>query len=856
MMLQLRLFALLYTSSLWTLVPAKTLEAPLQAKEEQTSPTPGPTTSSQLADDATVAAASTGFGGDYLILEPGVVDDEADEDSTEDIGGFGSDYSILGRSADGAGRPEAGFVFDQTGDFEAEMAPGAPREGFSAHVHNGDFVLTGNTPAVTPGRRQGNGAAARQQGNDIVRQDVFGGPIDDLFGGSPPDVPNLPMIPNIPNLPMIPGLPTVVGVPAPTGGVPTVQAPIAFPPNIFLPPVLLPPAPTVGVPAPTGGVPTVSAPTAFPPSIFQPPGPLPPAPTVAGPGPLVPTFPAPTSITIPPALLPPVFLPNVPVPPPVVAAPIFIPNIPVPIPQPVGTPIVITTIPPALLPPDFRPPTVPVAAPTIVIATIPPALLRPVFLPPTAPVGGPTRSERTKPTSERRSRRSRSEKGTGRGSESERSGKGSESGKGMGMGKRKMGGKMGRSGKMGYSSSKGSKGESSHHHDDDSNGSSGKMGHSSGKGYGSKSESSRHYDDDDHYDDDHYDDDHYDDHHYDDDHYFYYYSGSRSESHHGKMGHSGSGKMGHSSSKGESERSHHYDDDHHYDDFYYDDDHHYDDDYYSGGKGSSSKNSHHYDHHHSERRSSGSYYSEGSGKGHRSHSGRRSTVARGIIYVTNRAPRSGGTCHTPVWIGVHDGSFDLYNRGQRVSSPLEALAEDGNAGPLMDTFANSAVFDGVVGGAPICPGDTAELPFEFTVVPRVTHYLSYASMILPSNDAFVANGDPRAHVLFGSNGRFQPVDFTVWGSQVLDAGSEVNDELPRNTAFFGQENPNTGVDENGVVRRHPGFLPRGSGGILDDARFSNGDFTRRGYKVLTVCVALQGEEGRCRRSHSGSKSHY
>ena len=79
----------------------------------------------------------------------------------------------------------------------------------------------------------------------------------------------------------------------------------------------------------------------------------------------------------------------------------------------------------------------------------------------------------------------------------------------------------------------------------------------------------------------------------------------------------------------------------------------------------------------------------------------------------------------------------------------------------------------------------------------------------------------------------------------MDAGSEVNDELPMNTVFFGQMTPDTGVDQNGVVELRAGFLSVGSGGILDDATFSAADFTAAGYMVRTVCVALEGDEARC-----------
>jgi hypothetical protein len=48
--------------------------------------------------------------------------------------------------------------------------------------------------------------------------------------------------------------------------------------------------------------------------------------------------------------------------------------------------------------------------------------------------------------------------------------------------------------------------------------------------------------------------------------------------------------------------------------------------------------------------------------------------------------------------------------------------------------------------------------------------------------------------------------------------------------------PDTGVDENGVAHFHPGFLPVGSGGILDDPMFANADFTQPGYEVARITI--------------------
>lgn len=217
---------------------------------------------------------------------------------------------------------------------------------------------------------------------------------------------------------------------------------------------------------------------------------------------------------------------------------------------------------------------------------------------------------------------------------------------------------------------------------------------------------------------------------------------------------------------------------------------------------------------------------------------KQSSRRSGIVVVKNRAP-IGGTCLTPVWVGIHAGTFDTYDRDMPISAEFERLVEDGNNGPISELFAatEGTVWDGTVGDAPICPGEKAILRFSFDVVPNTKHYFSYASMILPSNDAFVANGNPTEHLIVSDAGRTRRFTFIrERGSDVLDGGSEVNDEIPANTAFFGQEMPDTGIEEGGVVTVHPGFNPKGSGGILDSEQFENADFTARGYKAMDIKV--------------------
>ncbi len=210
------------------------------------------------------------------------------------------------------------------------------------------------------------------------------------------------------------------------------------------------------------------------------------------------------------------------------------------------------------------------------------------------------------------------------------------------------------------------------------------------------------------------------------------------------------------------------------------------------------------------------------------------------VTFTNEAPE-GGTFLTPPWIAFHDGNFDSYDGGSPSSPELERIAEDGNAAPLSNAFlaSGAGTVDGVLDGlGPISPGLSVSKTFRIDANNPQSRYLSYASMVIPSNDAYVANGDPLAHAVLDAEGNFTPLTVEILGSEVNDAGTEVNDETPANTAFFGQETPDTGVAENGVNHPHPGFDPAGSGGILDDPQFANGDFTAPDYRIGSITIEL------------------
>ncbi len=198
-----------------------------------------------------------------------------------------------------------------------------------------------------------------------------------------------------------------------------------------------------------------------------------------------------------------------------------------------------------------------------------------------------------------------------------------------------------------------------------------------------------------------------------------------------------------------------------------------------------------------------------------------------------------GTALTPMWLGVHDGTFRIFTAGAPASAGLEALAEDGSTAILEATFGAAGFTKQHTLPGPsgvFLGGESATHTFMLDATNPMQRYLSYASMVIPSNDAFIGTMNPTARDLTDGMGNFRNFSFVVMGSQVWDAGTEVNDEIPEHTAFFGQTTPNTGVDEGGVVALHPGFIPGGP--ILSSDRFRDADFTQPGYEIVRFDVSV------------------
>ena len=233
------------------------------------------------------------------------------------------------------------------------------------------------------------------------------------------------------------------------------------------------------------------------------------------------------------------------------------------------------------------------------------------------------------------------------------------------------------------------------------------------------------------------------------------------------------------------------------------------------------------------------------------------------VTVTNHTS-AGGLFLTPVWLGAHNGDFDLFDGGHAASAGLEMLAEDGDFSGL-NTELVAADGEGVSGavfgpagfpGAPVLdPGEVASA--TLTVDGAHQNFLSFASMVIPSNDAFIGSGE--AVRLFTGDGRFRGAkEIEIGGEKVYDAGTEQNTEM--DAAFLNQTAPNTGVDENGVVHLHQGFIgshgnPGGTPLILGGTNAAGepitpeaADFTLPGFHLASIRINLirrtEGTEGR------------
>jgi len=131
------------------------------------------------------------------------------------------------------------------------------------------------------------------------------------------------------------------------------------------------------------------------------------------------------------------------------------------------------------------------------------------------------------------------------------------------------------------------------------------------------------------------------------------------------------------------------------------------------------------------------------------------------VTVTNI---TAGQAFTPIIAATHRSSIGFFELGQPASAEIEMLAEGGNTMPLADLLgANSSVVSDVVTTVGLLgPGESVTMYIDGKLRHDV---LSFAAMLLPTNDTFVAVDSVPL-----------PVRDTSTHAVAYDAGTEVNDE--------------------------------------------------------------------------------
>jgi hypothetical protein len=193
------------------------------------------------------------------------------------------------------------------------------------------------------------------------------------------------------------------------------------------------------------------------------------------------------------------------------------------------------------------------------------------------------------------------------------------------------------------------------------------------------------------------------------------------------------------------------------------------------------------------------------------------------ISFTNTSPANTYS-FAPFRFGFNSGVYDSFNNGQTATAGIISIAEGGSGSAWIPAF-QAADPTAVIGalGAPILPGQTFTSTFQFET--NTNPFFTFASMVIPSNDAFIGNDNPQGFRLFDAAGNLLINQIDQTAGQIWDSGSEATD--PANGAFVvGGTNGNR-TAQNGVVsfdRSQFGSynnLTTGAGYVFNDAIITN-----------------------------------
>ena len=125
-----------------------------------------------------------------------------------------------------------------------------------------------------------------------------------------------------------------------------------------------------------------------------------------------------------------------------------------------------------------------------------------------------------------------------------------------------------------------------------------------------------------------------------------------------------------------------------------------------------------------------------------------------------------GVSFTPILAITHKAGHPLFNLGDAASDELAAIAEGGDTAPFSEKLLNSGMAYGAASSSGLlAPGASVSI---MVAADGDFEYLTVASMLLPTNDGFIAVNGMKL-----PDGKKTKVMY----SPGYDAGSENNDEL-------------------------------------------------------------------------------
>jgi len=169
-----------------------------------------------------------------------------------------------------------------------------------------------------------------------------------------------------------------------------------------------------------------------------------------------------------------------------------------------------------------------------------------------------------------------------------------------------------------------------------------------------------------------------------------------------------------------------------------------------------------------------------------------------------------GAALPPFAAAFHDGTWDAFDAGAAASPGVQLLAELGDTSQSLAEFMAAQpqgvsgtviATDNAFGPGIYLPNGSGSMIFD--VDPTIHRYFSFGSMVVPSNDRFVGNDSPTAIELFDAGGNFVGNSVVVLGSEIWDAGTEVDGLF--GAAFVEGQGAMDHIDQGGVIELNNDF---------------------------------------------------